>query len=79
MSPGEKARRHRKHEREALSYAAALAIVTAKGGRCGNCNHVLRNPGTLRGIYCGLESDFHGYAVTRTHSVCAQWAPATLK
>ncbi len=77
MSPGERARRKRKStEKEAL-YAARVRAVRAAGGSCDNCKYILRDPSTLKGTYCGLTSDFHGYTVIKPEHACADWQKAS--
>lgn len=29
----------------------------------------------MKGEYCSLDSDFHGYAVTALDDLCSRWRP----
>ncbi len=40
---------------------------------CGNCEHLLINPGGLGGTFCDLDSDYSGYMRTRKSDVCSRW------
>ena len=74
MSPGEKRRRAAKREREAAAYAAALAALPADA-TCSTCRHLDRVHVAPR-LSCDLDSDFHGYAITRADHKCPRWARA---
>lgn len=71
-SPGERRRRLAKRERERDAYNAAIAALPM-GSHCSNCALRLKNPGSLLGLYCDLDSDFAGYAETSPDSVCPRW------
>lgn len=73
MSPGERRRREGKRAKKAAIYAQRVSVIREAGGKCDNCKHILRNPSTLKGTYCDLESDFHGYSTTKPESVCPDW------
>lgn len=50
----------------------ALAGLPAMA-RCGTCAHFIKSP---VGRACGLDSDFHGYALTKADDRCARWTEA---
>lgn len=50
----------------------ALATLPADA-RCGTCVHYIKSP---VGRACDLDSDFHGYALTKADDRCARWAAA---
>lgn len=76
--PGERRRKRLKALRDAAIEADGRAKVVAQGGSCKNCDNLLRNPAGLAGLFCALNSDFHGYAGTKEKNVCSRWSPLGL-
>lgn len=65
--------KRRSHRRASLRAQAknhdALASLPSVA-RCGTCAHFIKSP---VGRACDLDSDFHGYALTKAEDRCARW------
>lgn len=76
------AKRNRSKARNNLRrrYRAAMEfddfVLANPRAKCGNCANLLRNPGSLTGTYCDLDSDFHGYMRASEDGLCVRWIPA---
>lgn len=74
-SPAAKARRMTKRKQERIAYEATCAALKSGGASCANCGNCspYPGPGNKGQIICDLDSDFHGYAVTKPERVCPRW------
>lgn len=66
---------HRRAELRKRAIADAIMIpLRNAGASCSNCSSRLRNPGMMKGLFCDLDSDLHGYMETRPDALCSRWS-----
>lgn len=65
--------RRRRSLRDRAVYLFITTPIQAAGGACSNCEHLLRDPAGMKGLYCDVGSDFYGYQVTRPASICTDY------
>ena len=66
--------RRRAGLRKAAIAEAIMIPLRLSGESCSTCASRLRNPGMMKGLFCDLDSDFHGYAVTQPDALCSRWS-----
>ena len=78
-SAAAKARRRAKNEAHRRAVEAQCAALKAAGSFCSNCAHCspYPTPGRKGEVICDLDSDFHGYAITKPERVCPRWEART--
>lgn len=70
---GRKAVNARRNLRHAAVQSELKAPLMAAGATCSTCKHKLTNPAGLKGLYCELDSDFHGYVTTKPEDLCSRY------
>lgn len=60
--------------RQRAEAAQKIEALAAAGCNCGNCGSfsVTHAWGDSR-TYCGMDSDFHGYALVQPNELCSRW------
>lgn len=66
---------HRRADLRKRAIADAIMIPLRNvGASCSNCSSRLRNPGMTKGLFCDMDSDFHGYMPTAPNALCSRWS-----
>lgn len=62
----------RNNLRKRAAYAAKNEKLRAAGASCSNCSS-FKASGPC-GSYCLMDSDFHGYSLTKPTDLCVKWS-----
>jgi hypothetical protein len=62
--------------RKAGEQAEKVELLAACGSHCSNCGAYDTRPipGMKQSGFCGMDSDFHGYAFVKPNNLCHRWS-----